>query len=238
MSQRPVDFGAKPTFLGQRSAVCQLRTPGIVKQLPRKNRARNPDLRLAKPEHPDSEWHGYQVNYAPENTMRIYASIAAMVLTTGLLGVLIGQSNRKSAPEPKFSELSNEDNARLEQQRAVIAAAAKQRYGLAHLDRTKSDLPVLQHLINDKVFNKTQTYELQCLGVAFGDVLTSELPLRWVMITDEFGTDPTLRFKETTLQINALTMISKRVERGEPVNVQWLLDETHKQLVVNEKKFR
>jgi hypothetical protein len=32
-------------------------------------------------------------------------------------------------------------------------------------------------------------------------VLASELPLRWVMVTDEYGTDPTLRFKETTLQI-------------------------------------
>lgn len=219
-----MDFGLKCTFpRTATSAGCRLCTQ---------------DLRLAKLARLDSEWYDYQVNYAPENTMRIYASIAAMVLTTGLLGVLIGQSNRKPTPEPKFSELSNEDNARLEQQRAVVAAAVKQQYGLAHLAGTKSDLPVLQNLINEKVFNKTQTYELQCLGVAFGDVLTSELPLRWAMVTDEFGTDPTLRFKETTLQINALTMISKRVERGEPVNVQWLLDKTREQLVVNEKKFR
>jgi hypothetical protein len=80
------------------------------------------------------------------------------------------------------------------------------------------------------VFNKSQTYELQSLGVAFGDVLTSELPLRWVMITDEYGTDPTLRFKETTVQINAITMISKRVERDEPVRVSELLRITSEQL--------
>jgi len=88
------------------------------------------------------------------------------------------------------------------------------------------------------VFKKSQTYELQSLGVAFGDVLASELPLRWVLVTDEFGTDPTLRFKKTTIQINALTMISKRVERDEPVSVQRLLDKTREQLAVNEKKFR
>jgi hypothetical protein len=58
------------------------------------------------------------------------------------------------------------------------------------------------------------------------------------MVTDEFGTDPTLRFKEMTLQVNALTLISKRVERDEPVSVQWLLDKTREQLAVNEKKFR
>jgi hypothetical protein len=49
------------------------------------------------------------------------------------------------------------------------------------LARTKSDLPVLQNLIDDRVFNKSQRHELQSVGVAFGDVLTSELPLRWVM---------------------------------------------------------
>ena len=171
-------------------------------------------------------------------TVIIRASIMTALLTIGFLGVLFGQSNRKAAREPKFTELSPEGSARLEQQRAVVAAAAKQRYGATGLTKTKSDLPVLQKLIDDRVFNNAQTYELQSLGVAFGDVLASELPLRWVMVTDEYGTDPTLRFKETTIQINALTMISERVERNEPVSVQWLLDKTREQLAVNEKKFR
>ena len=160
------------------------------------------------------------------------------LLTIGFLGLLFGQSNRKVAPEPKFTELSRQDSTRLEQQRTVVLTAARQRYGTLVLTRTKSDLPVLQNLIDDRVFNKSQTYELQCLGVAFGDVLASELPLRWVMVTDEFGTDPTLRFKKTTIQINALTMISKRVERDEPVSVQWLLDKTREQLADKEKTSR
>ena len=159
-------------------------------------------------------------------------------LTIGFVAVLFGQSNRKATPEPKFAELSREDSARLEQQRAVVAAAAKQRYGITALTRTKSDLPVLQHLIDERVFTRSQTYELQSLGVAFGDVLASELPLRWVMVTDEYGTDPTLRFKETTLQINVLTMISKRVERDEPVNVSELLRITREQLARHESKDR
>jgi hypothetical protein len=41
-----------------------------------------------------------------------------------------------------------------------------------------------------------------------------------------------------TLQVNALTIISKRIERDEQVSVQWLLDQTREQLAVNEKKFR
>jgi len=141
-----------------------------------------------------------------------------------------GQSNRDAAAEPKFTELSREDSARLEQRRAVVAAAAKQRYGTTALTRTKRDLPVFQNLVDERVFNKSQTYELPSLGVAFGDVLARELPLRWVRVTDEHGSDPTLRFKETTVQINALTMISKRVERDEPVNVSELLRMTRRQL--------
>jgi hypothetical protein len=92
-------------------------------------------------------------------------------------------------------------------------------------------LPVLQKVIDDRVFKKSQTYELQCLGIAFGDVLASELPLRWVMVTDEYGrTDPTLRFKQTTVQVNALTMISKRIERDETIDLPWLLRQTREHL--------
>ena len=66
--------------------------------------------------------------------------------------------------------------------------------------------------------------------MVFGDVLVSELPLRWVMITDEYGTDPTLRFKNTSLNINPLTMICKRVESDEPVDVFRLLQQNREAL--------
>jgi hypothetical protein len=131
---------------------------------------------------------------------------------------------------PQFSELSDQDKSRLDAQRAVVATAVRQRYGISTLTHTAADLPVLQRLVDDRAFNKTQTYELQSLGVAFGDVLSSELPLRWVIVTDEYGADPTLRFKSTTVQINALTMISKRIERDEMVNLDQLLQTTRQQL--------
>ena len=156
----------------------------------------------------------------------------------GSVGLLFSQSAQKAAPEPKFSELRREDSERLNQQRAVVAAAAKQRYGTAALTRARKDLPILQRLLDDKVFEKSQTYELQSLGVAFGDVLASEFPLRWVMITDEYGTDPTLRFKNTSIAVYALTMISKRVERDEPVDVFVLLRKTRGALSDAEKRFR
>jgi len=140
------------------------------------------------------------------------------------------QRHGTTVATPQFSELSDQDKSRLDAQRAVVAKAVRQRYGLGALTQTAADLHVLQQLIDDRAFNKSQTYELQSLGVAFGDVLSSELPLRWAIVTDEYGTDPTLRFKSTTVQINALTMISKRIERDEGVNLGQLLQTTRDQL--------
>jgi hypothetical protein len=157
--------------------------------------------------------------------------IWATILALGTI-CLFGQSL------PKFAQLSPEDGQQLDRQRSVVASAAKLRYGTTALTKTKADLPVLQKLIDDKAFNKHQTYELQCLGVVFGDVLATELPLRWVMITDEYGTDPTLRYKQTSLTINALTMISKRIERGETVSLSELLRNTREEVSKLDKVVR
>ena len=139
--------------------------------------------------------------------------------------------------EPRFSPLSVEDARRLEKQRVLVAEVVREEYGAVKLNKKKSDLPILQRRIDDHVFKKTQTYELQCLGVAFGDVLSDEFPLRWVMVTDEYGTDPTLRYKTTSVQINAITMISKRVERDEPVSLLYLLETTGEELARWDKQF-
>ena len=164
--------------------------------------------------------------------MRPKVSLATAV-AIAIAAIMIASCShqpRTTVVMPQFKELSDQDKSRLDAQRAVVATAVRQRYGISALTQTGADLPVLQRLVDDRAFKKTQTYELQSLGVAFGDVLSSELPLRWVIVTDEYGTDPTLRFKSTTVQINALTMISKRIERDEPVNLSQLLQTTRDQL--------
>jgi Domain of unknown function (DUF3806) len=132
----------------------------------------------------------------------------------------------QSSDTSKFSELAPADVTRLDRQRALVAGSLKQHYGISSLSRTKAALPSLQRLLDDHVFAKTQAYELQSVGVAFGDVLASELGLRWTIVTDDYGRDPTLRLGETTIQVNALTMISKRVERGDVVDLKVLLTNT------------
>jgi len=161
---------------------------------------------------------------------QVTLATAVAIATSVIMIASCSQQHGTTVAMPQFSELSDQDKSRLDAQRAVVATAVRQRYAISALTRTTADLPVLQRLIDDRAFNKTQTYELQSLGVAFGDVSSSELPLRWVIVTDEYGTDPTLRFKSTTVQINALTMISKRIERDETVNLEQLLQTTRERL--------
>jgi len=130
--------------------------------------------------------------------------------------------SRKARME--FHQLSRAEEDRLNKQRELVLSAARVRYGTKGFTRSKTDLPVIQRLIDDRVFAKTQTFELQALGVVFGDVLASELGLHWELVTDEYGTDPVLRLGTHQVQISALTMISKRAEDGKEVDVAALLD--------------
>jgi hypothetical protein len=132
--------------------------------------------------------------------------------------------------KPVFTQLSQKDISRLDEQRAIIFLKANAIYGTSALTKSKADLAVLQRLLDDHVYSNTQAYELQSMGVVLGDVFVSELPLHWMIISDEYGTDPTLRYRETDVQVNVLTMISKRIERGEKVNVFELLRETKNHL--------
>ncbi len=161
------------------------------------------------------------------------------ILIMGTLGFFGCSKKEAGGPQqPKFSEVAGDDGARLERQRGIVAAAAKKHYGTPSLTKTKADIPILQRLVDDKVFAKNQTFELQCLGVALGDIMATELPLRWVMVTDEYGTDPTLRFKDSTIQVNALTMISKRMERDEAVDIADLLRQSSVAVAQMQKEFQ
>ena len=117
------------------------------------------------------------------------------------------------------------DLDRISKQRAVVDAAARARYG-APLPGGKADLAVLQRLVDDHAFRPDQTYELQSLGIVLGEVLAMHPDLSWVTVQDEYGTDPALRYKTTSILVFPLTMISKRVEDGREVEVEHLYEAT------------
>jgi hypothetical protein len=69
-------------------------------------------------------------------------------------------------------------------------------------------------------FEPNETWKLQSLGITFGDALAQKMRLRWVAVADQYGRDPALRDPGTTMVIFPLTAISKRVARGETVDIR------------------
>jgi hypothetical protein len=91
--------------------------------------------------------------------------------------------------------------------------------GLA-LAGTVADLAALQKVIDSKIVEPEATYSLQALGLAFGKVfIGTQANYDWWMVEDEYGRDPAIRYKQTTLLLFPKTMISKRIEDGEQVDV-------------------
>jgi hypothetical protein len=83
-------------------------------------------------------------------------------------------------------------------------------------------LRLIEAILDNGWVAVNETWKLQALGVAFGDALSQELTLEWVTVEDEFGRDPALNWPGTSVYSYPLTMISKRVERGEQVHVRAL----------------
>ena len=126
---------------------------------------------------------------------------------------------------PKFTQLPPEEVARLDEQRAFVSTFLSEHFPGLHLNGTKADFTVLQKIVDSKLIGRDETWRLQSVGVVFGDALVSYIDgLSWCEVTDEYGTDPTLRYRQTTRQANALTMISKRVEDGREINLQDMAD--------------
>lgn len=132
----------------------------------------------------------------------------------------VASSSAKSAPmEQQITVLGESDLARLAEQEATTLRLLRSRYPEATLEHDESDLQWLQRLADEKALRPDQTYELQCLGVALGQVFAARTPLKWVVVEDEFGRDLALQYPKTSVIVFPMTMISKRVEDGRDVDV-------------------
>lgn len=128
-------------------------------------------------------------------------------------------SNVSAQPAQKVTALTDADQQRLREQRAVVEKfladdASRQKYQTA-----AGKLGTIRAVLQANVFKPNQTYELQCLGIVLGDAFVQELKMEWVMVEHQHGRDPAVRLPGTTIILFPLTMISKRIERGEQVDV-------------------
>jgi hypothetical protein len=126
-----------------------------------------------------------------------------------------------SMPEQKIRALTPAEYDRLLDQLAVPEQylgddASKEKYKTA-AGKLGTIRAILQAVEADLF--KSNAYELQCLGAALGDAFVQELHMEWVVIEDEHGIDFAVLMPGTSIMLFPLTMISKRIERGEQVDV-------------------
>lgn len=74
------------------------------------------------------------------------------------------------------------------------------------------------------------TWKLQSLGIAMGDALAQDLMLDWITVDDEYGRQPALNWPGTTIVMFPVTMISKRVEDGERIDIDVMYEQAREEL--------
>lgn len=119
----------------------------------------------------------------------------------------------------------DQDIERIARQLRRVSELMQQHLGRALAD-DESDLEAMQELLNERVLARDATYDLQCLGIVLGTCLVDAIEgIDWVIVEDELGRDPALRYLDSSLLMFPLTMISKRVEDGIEVDVRHMFEE-------------
>ena len=112
----------------------------------------------------------------------------------------------------RIGPLADSDERLLSQQRSAVDELARHHVGSPLSGGTTDDLRILQELLDQRVLQPDQTYELQALGVVLGDVMVAQLGFSWAVVEDELGRSRALRLGESDELVYPVTMISKRVE--------------------------
>lgn len=115
----------------------------------------------------------------------------------------------------------------LEQMRAWVLSGVEQQ-DADFLTRWRRDwatkVGVVAAYLAPGELRRDETWKLQALGVVLGDAMVLRTGARWVEINDEGGADPCLRLNTSaTKVVFPMTMISRRVEKGETLDVEDLI---------------
>lgn len=113
----------------------------------------------------------------------------------------------------KVEPLKWVDEGFLARKRQVVEDIGRGEFG-TRVRKDKSDLRLINRIIQKELVNQTQRNEQQALGVVFGDVLVKELNLHWRVYLDEAGKSRAVCIPNSKHCIFPVTMISKRMGYG------------------------
>ncbi|MEM7518153.1 MAG: DUF3806 domain-containing protein, partial [Planctomycetota bacterium] len=116
------------------------------------------------------------------------------------------------------TRLTEQDQERLEEKRDWMKDhfAEQREESYASL---QGKLGLLHEILRSGWVEPHETWKLQALGVTLGDALVQHLGMEWRVIEDEHGRSPMIVFEGSGMKVFPQTMISKRVEAGEDLDV-------------------
>ncbi|MGX6449366.1 DUF3806 domain-containing protein [Patulibacter sp. S7RM1-6] len=134
-----------------------------------------------------------------------------------------GATAPPAAAEQRREPLAGELLADLEAKRAWVRGFVREE-SLETFDGSwEFRLGTLAAILDQAGLRPDQTAELQALGVVLGDAIAAKAGGTWVEVTDEYGTDPALALGgDLDAVVFPQTMISKRIEGGETVDLETL----------------
>ncbi len=129
------------------------------------------------------------------------------------------ETQMKSDSPQKITKPTDSDLNRLKDQRAVVEKFLADENSRQKYRTAAGKLGTIRAILDAKAFKPSQTYELQCLGIVLGDAFVQEMKMEWVMVEDQDGRDPAVQLPGTSIILYPMTMISKRIERAEKIDV-------------------
>jgi len=142
--------------------------------------------------------------------------------------------NRPEEQQIKVEELSLGQQFSMSSQRGEVTDLVTRHLGITSLTGNMADMVMFQQLVDKQVIKLDDVKTWQALGITLGDLLANEFDLHWVAIEDEFGISRALQWKDTLNFVFPVTLLSKRVQFGEPI----VLDDIVEKLRIEIEAFK
>lgn len=138
------------------------------------------------------------------------------------LGLLCAGLPAAAQKPPQISELTKLDLAYMERQQALIEELGRTHFGRGVSGDKSRDLDLMQRLLDARLVRANQPAELQAMGMIMGNHLAEEFDLHWVIYEDSLGRSRALRYRDSDVYLYPMTLVSRRVEAGNRVDLEAL----------------
>ena len=115
--------------------------------------------------------------------------------------------------------LTEKDLYTLDAKREVVRSYIDLETSEAIFSTPEGKMQAIDSILGAGIIAKEDTARLECLGTILGDVFVDDLGFHWVVVDDEIGRDFAIMYKETGVVVYPLTLISKRIQKGDTVDV-------------------